>query len=182
MSKFGWLIEAFCWAEHGGVEYFSRNADGMAEPVLAATQDIDQIKWGCRIQREAITRFVDDLTRTLNERDISVDQFVEVLHQRTIAAFELMRTRPSLEEADAYGSIAIDYDLGHKRKLIAGPVIRPDRLLLWLALRHRSGVARLWWPEGAIRRSVRSNALRAIFRAVNDARALWDRLRGRIAS
>ncbi len=182
VSKFGWLVEAFCWAEHGGVEHFSRNASGIAEPVLAAPQDWDQIEWGSGIQRAAIMHFVDNFTRTLSPDAVSVDQFVEGFRQKAMAAFEMMRTRPSLEEAEAYGSIEIDYDIAHKRKLTAGPALRPDRLLLWLALRHRSGVARFWWPEGAIRRSVRSSALRVFFHAVNSTRLLWDRLRGRIAS
>ncbi len=182
VSKLGWLVEAFCWAEHGSVEYFSRSASGSVEPILATPKDEDQIEWGSRTQRAAIMLFVDNLTRTLNSATVSVDRFVELFRKKALAAFELMRTRPTLDEAEAYGSMLIDYDLGHKRKLIAGPALRPDRLLLWLALRSRSGVARFWWPQGAVRRSVRSSWLRAIFHSVNDARVLWDRLRGRVAS
>src|ERR1019366_7986252 len=100
-------------------------ASGIAEPVLAMTQDKGQIEWGSRIQRAAIRQFVDTLTRTLNPSTVSVDPFIEGLRQRATAAFELMRTGPSLEEANAYGSIEIDYDMGHKRKLVVGPVLQP---------------------------------------------------------
>jgi FMN phosphatase YigB (HAD superfamily) len=182
VSKFGWLVETFCWTDQGGVERFSRDSSGVAKPILAEAQDTGQIKWGSRIQRAAIMSFADSLIEALNFGIGSADQFTEAFGQKAMASFELMRTHPSLNEAEAYGSIAIDYDIGHKRKIVVGPVIRPDRLLLWLALRHRSGVARLWWPEGAIRRSVRSNVLRVILHVIHHARVLWDRVRGRVPS
>ena len=182
VTKFGWLVEEFCWNEHGSVERFSRNAQGIAEPVLVQTQDTNQINWGCRIQRAAIGHFVENLTATLCLDTGSADQFIEVIRDRAMAAFELMRTRPSLDEAAAYGSMVMDYDLVRKQKLVAAPVLRPDRLFLGLALQHRSGVVRFWWPEGAIRRSVGLRGLRPLFHAVHHTRTLWDRLRGRIAS
>lgn len=180
VSKFGWLVEAFCAADHGTVEYFSRNSAGIAVPVLAETHDTDKINWGCRIQRSAITSFVDDLTGRLSLDADLVGQFIEILSQKALAAFDLMRSRPDLAEADVYGSLAIVYDVAHKRSFVAAPILRPDRLLLWLVFRHRSKVLRFWcWPEGAIRRSVGSSGLRAIFYAVHTARVLWDRFRGR---
>ncbi len=180
VSKFGWLVEAFCAAEHGPVEYFSRNSAGLAVPVLAATHDIDKIDWGCRIQRTAITSFVDDLTATLSLNADSVNQFIEILGQKALAAFDLMRSRPDPAEADAYGSLSIVYDVAHKRSFLAAPLLRPDRLLLWLAFRQRSKVLRFWcWPEGAIRRSVDLSGLRAIFYSVHSVRVSWDRFRGR---
>ena len=181
VSKFGWLVEGFCWNEEASVEYFARDASGTAAPKLAK-QDLHQIKWGSGVQRAAIMHFVDNLMRTLSVDETSVDQFMNVIGQKAMAAFELMRTRPSLEEADAYGSSLMDYDVGHTRQFVAGPALRPDHLLLSLALRHRSGVARYWWPEGAIRRSVRFAPVRGIFHSVHHARVLWDRFRGRVAS
>src|ERR1019366_2484243 len=109
------------------------------------------IAWGCRIQRAAINHFVDNLTQTLSLSEVSVNQFIDVLRQRAMAAFELLRTRPTLEEANAYGSIGIAYDVAHKRKFIVGPVLRPDRLFLWLARPPPSGGARFWgWQGGGV--------------------------------
>ena len=180
VSKLGWLVEAFCATEHGTLETFSRDKAGVVVPVLPERQDSDQIDWGCIVQRAAIIRFVNDLAHRLSLAGVFDGQVIEVLRHKAMAAFELMRTRPSLEEADAYGSILVAYDVAHKHKFVVGPILRPDRLLLWLALRQRSRVVRPWcWSEGSIRRSVSSSWLRPIFHAVHSSRKLWDGFRGR---
>ena len=172
-------MEAFCATDEGSVSHFSRDAAGRAVPVQRETSDTGaQIEWGICTQRMAALQFVNDLTKTLNPRAISIDTLAQVISQKSLAVFELFRRQPSLAEADTYGSFVFTEDPRSKLIVTAGPILRPGRLLSGLALRHRSGLQRIWWPEGSIRRSISLKGLQLIFRGVDGCRVLWERFRG----
>ena len=178
VTNFGWLVESFCAAESGTVETFKEEGDGIVKPVFSESKDADQISWGCRVQRNAILHFVDALTHTLAFPENDIDQFIEVMRDRAVASFELMRNQPSLDEARAYGKINVAVDVAHKNRTFVARKLPPHQLLLWLILRHRSGIATIWWPQGAIRLSLASSLARKTFRRVHRLRLSINRVRG----
>lgn len=171
-----WMIEAFCAGTEGSVARFRQTPTGI-EPVLSTPRDEVHVKWGADLQRAGIVKFADELLATLDARDVTLSDLVQTLRPRSAAALDMFMTEPGRGEADAYGSLASSAVPTHDAILEGAPKLVFSRLARWLALRDKSGVPWISWPQGAIRRSAHSSIDRSALKGLFQLRNMLDRRR-----
>ena len=100
------LYEIFCAADHGIVLGFQMQEDGKYYPVLKEANNTKALSWGLKVQQLAVVKFTEELSASCKRDEFSLEGIREA-SERVLT--ELL-TKPSVDEADAYGAFEICED------------------------------------------------------------------------
>ena len=168
-QKFSWaprgaFFEILCAAHHGTVKRYSYDPSGKAVPDLASESNAEAEAWGLAVQQDAIVAFAREVVRNMALARLDLPAQIEPLARAMPAVVRTFVTRPSCDEAEAFGSFPhSDRELHDQEEDVAARIdFRPAALLKRFGPEHK-GRRISYWPEASVARSVprwfRSTAL-----------------------
>lgn len=147
------LFEIFCAADHGTVRRYAPRPGGGFAAELASTTDEAVLSWGLRALQGGIVAFAAELAESMARMPWhGPDAWADALREGGTACFDLFRSDPSDEEAEAFGSFP--HTDGQTHTMVeecAPPVPAMVRLRLGLGLKDPTYGGH--WPEASVRRN-----------------------------
>lgn len=146
------LFEIFCAADHGTVRRYAPRPDGGFAAELACAANEPALSWGLRTLHDGIVAFASELAEAMARMPRhGPDAWVDALRDGGGAGFDLFRTDPSEDEAEAFGSFPhADGQAHHVSGECAPQVGTLTRLRLGLGLKDAAYAGH--WPQASIRR------------------------------
>lgn len=147
------LFEIFCSADHGTVRRYAPRPGGGFSAELACATDEAVLSWGLRTLQDGIEAFASELAEALVRMPWhGPDAWADALREGGTACFDLFRSDPSDEEAEAFGSFPHADGQTHTTVEECAPAVGPLlRVRLGLGLKDAAYGGH--WPEASVRRN-----------------------------
>lgn len=158
------LAELMCSVAHGTTLGYENREGGAIRPILANLKLSSESGWldKLQIQQEAILEFAQQFVCAAVALDVEPESAAKFLRVKAVNGWNLFASKPSVEEARAYGEIVHDHEQGRSRNgcvNVLAPRLSWGNFFQTLLRSPKAAFSISRWLEGSAVRSTPSGLI-----------------------